>query len=280
MGIIDFILNLAGLLLWLNWRAEQVDPVTKRKPATLLGTLRRADSGSRHWQLPSVIGGLLLLRALFYWQIGSIAHWSAKLDCGALVLSFPIPDNSFASLGRVTLFSVLSFGVTLAFFYLCLLLLSALDGPEPFRTFVRQQLGRADAWGRATKLFVPLVAGAALWWMMSWLFQAMQIIPRPASELHRIAEAFVVGLGSYLAWPYVIVTLVGLHLLNSYIYFGKHPFWDFVNAEARTVLAPLKKVPLRIGRLDFAPMAGIILVLLIAQGMVDVLGWLCRKLGV
>ncbi len=26
MGIVDFILNLAGLLLWLNWRAEKADP--------------------------------------------------------------------------------------------------------------------------------------------------------------------------------------------------------------------------------------------------------------
>ena len=43
MGIIDFILNLAGLLLWLNWRALRFDPLGKRTPATLIGTLRRAE---------------------------------------------------------------------------------------------------------------------------------------------------------------------------------------------------------------------------------------------
>ena len=42
MGLIDFILNLAGLLLWLNWRAAKADPLGKPAPATLIGTLRRA----------------------------------------------------------------------------------------------------------------------------------------------------------------------------------------------------------------------------------------------
>ncbi len=47
MGLIDFILNLAGLLLWLNWRAAKADPLGKSKPATLIGTLRRAEPGKR-----------------------------------------------------------------------------------------------------------------------------------------------------------------------------------------------------------------------------------------
>ena len=42
MGFVDFILNLAGLLLWINWRAAMFDPLGKRTPATLIGTLRRA----------------------------------------------------------------------------------------------------------------------------------------------------------------------------------------------------------------------------------------------
>ena len=30
MGYVDFILNLAGLLLWLNWRSDRFDPLVKR----------------------------------------------------------------------------------------------------------------------------------------------------------------------------------------------------------------------------------------------------------
>lgn len=41
MDIVDLILNLAGLLLWLNWRSLRFDPLVKRTPATLMGTLRQ-----------------------------------------------------------------------------------------------------------------------------------------------------------------------------------------------------------------------------------------------
>jgi hypothetical protein len=114
MGIIDFILNLAGLLLWLNWCSLRFDPLGKRMPATLIGTLRRAEPRRlRRWHLPSALGGLLLLRAVFYWQIGSEAGWAAgKLNLGIIVLSFR--SDSF---GCILLYSLASFGLTLGVFY-------------------------------------------------------------------------------------------------------------------------------------------------------------------
>jgi uncharacterized protein YggT (Ycf19 family) len=72
-------------------------------------------------------------------------------------------------------------------------------------------------------------------------------------------------LGSYLCWKYVIGALLVLHLLNSYIYFGKHPLWPYVNAGARTLLSPLRAMPLRAGKVDFAPVVGIALVFLVAE---------------
>ena len=60
MGYVDFILNLAGLLLWLNWRSVRFDPLAKRTPATLMGTLRpAAPKKIRRWHLLAVIAGLL-----------------------------------------------------------------------------------------------------------------------------------------------------------------------------------------------------------------------------
>ena len=47
MGLIDFILNLAGLLMWIKWRSTLFDPLNKRTPATLIGTLRRAAPGEK-----------------------------------------------------------------------------------------------------------------------------------------------------------------------------------------------------------------------------------------
>lgn len=265
MGIVDFILNLAGLLLWLSWRVAKADPVGKRKPVTLVGTLRRADGNKGNWPLPSAIGGLILLRALFYWQIGSGARWSGKLNLDVIALYFPIPNDSFASLGQTVLFSVLSFALALGVFYLCLLLLSILDGPEPMRSLVRIQLGGVDRWSRTAKLLLPLVAVTLICWLASWLFASLHIVPAPASEWRRAGQSLAVGIGSYLTWKYVALALLALHLLSSYIYFGKHPFWNFVNAEAQTLLAPLKKIPLRAGKVDFAPVAGIVLVVALAE---------------
>ena len=270
MGIVDFILNLAGLLLWIKWRSLPFDPFNRRTPATLVGTLRRAaPSRFRRWHLLAVIGALLLLRAIFYWQIGAAMQWSGKLNLAAIALSFPIPTGSFSSLERTILFSILSFALMLGIFYLWLLLFSLLAGKaadaEPAHRPVRVQLGGIDRWPRGMKLFLPLLAGSLLWWLTSWPLSWLQIIPRPISEIRRAAESLVVGLGSYLAWEYAAAGLLVLHLLNTYVYFGKHPLWNYVATMAQTLLQPLEKIPLRAGKVDFAPVVGIALVFLIGE---------------
>jgi uncharacterized protein YggT (Ycf19 family) len=261
MGLIDFILNLAGLLLWLNWRSVRFDPLGKRTPATLIGTLRRAEPRRlRRWHLLAALGGLLLLRALFYWQIGSAAHWTGTLNLSVITLSFR--SDYFV---RMLLFSIFSFGLTLGVFYLWLLLLSILAGPEPFHRLVQMPLGGIDRWARWAKFLLPLIVTATFWWLASWLLAELQIIPKPVSTAQRLEESLVIGLSSYLTWKYLAGALLVLHLLNSYIYFGKHPFWGYVNAGAQTLLSPLRALPLRVGKADFAPVVGIVLVFLAAE---------------
>jgi len=272
VSFIDFILNLAGLLLWIKWRSLPFDPFNKRIPATLIGTLRRAaPSHFRRWHLLAMIAALLILRALFYWQIGSVAHWTGKLNLGVIELSFR--GDLF---GRTLLFSIFSFGRALGIFYLWLLLLSILSGPEPMHRLVRMQLGGIDRWPRGVKFFLPLILMAAIWWLASWPLAWLQIIPKPVSAAHRIEESLVIGLGSYLIWKFLAAALLGLHLLNTYIYFGKHPVWNYVNAAAQTLLSPLRKIPLRAGRVDFEPIVGIAIVFLIAEpagrGLVSLYG--------
>jgi uncharacterized protein YggT (Ycf19 family) len=278
MGIVDFILNLAGLLLWINWRSLPFDPFNKRTPATLVGTLRRAaPSHFRRWHLLAGIGALLVLRALFYWQIGSAAHWTGRLDLGVIALSFR--SDLFS---RILLFSVFSFGVTLGIFYLWLLLLSILTGStsqeQPIHRLVRMQLGRIDGWPLWVKIILPFAATTLLWWLAIWLFGWLEIIPKPVSAIHRMEESAVIGLGSYLAWKFIAAALLVLHLLNTYIYFGKHPFWNYVNATAQNLLAPLQKIPLRAGKADFAPVVGIVIVFLTAElaerGLIWLYAWL------
>lgn len=276
MDLIDFILNLAGLLLCLNWRAAKADPLGRPTPATLIGTLRRAEpANARRWHLPAVLGGLLLLRALFYWQIGSAAGWIGKLDLGVATIFFR--SNVFS---QTFLFSIFSFARMFGIVYLWLLLLSILGGPMPTHRLVKMQLGDIDGWPGWIKFLLPLAVIASLWWLASWLFVWMHIIPPPVSAAHRLGESLLIALGGYLVWKFLIAALLALHLLNSYIYFGKNPFWNYMNATAKQLLRPLEKIPLRAGKADFAPVAGIALVFLLAGLAEFFLAWLYRRLSV
>jgi len=258
---VDFILNVAGLLLWLNWRSIQFDPLTRRTPATLMGTLRPASPKKlRPWHLLIFIILLLVVRAAIYWWIGSATNWTAKLDLGAVVL--PFRSDWF---WHILVYSFCSFGLALGIFYLCLLPLSLLAGPEPMHRLVKIPLGQVDDWPRWAKAILPLVVTGIVWWVVSWLFCGLRIMPPPIAPAHRIEQSIVLGLDSYLIWRFPLGGLLLLHLLNSYIYFGKHPFWKYVNETSQKLLLPLQQLPLRLGRMDFAPLVGIIILFIFAN---------------
>jgi len=288
MGPIDFILNLAGLLLWLSWRSVQYDPLTKRTPATLLGTLRPAETTRwRQWHLPAVIIGLLIFRALIYWLVGSTGHWVGRLDFGVISPAIHFRGHFSDLFLRIIPYSCLSFALTLGVFYLWLLFLSILAGPDPIHRLVRVQLGAVDRWPRWVKWLLPLVVTGAFWWLTTWLFAKLEVsdyskthfIPEPVSGVRRLESAAIVGGASYLVWKYVIGALLLLHLLNTYIYFGKHPLWNYVNITAHTLLGPLGKIPLRVERVDFAPVVGLALVFFIPELLGRWLAWLYERVA-
>ena len=265
MPLIDLILNLAGLLLWLNCRSLSFDPLAKTLPITLVGTLRRAEPPRvRGWHLLMALIGLLLGRALLYWQIGPAVNWTPKLPLGAIAISF---RSDYLS--RMLLFSALSFAVTLAVFYLCLLLLSMLNGRsregDPFQRLMRLHLGRIDNWPWPAKLLLPLVLAALLWLLFSPVLTHWKIIPSALSARHRIEQAIVIGFGAYLPWRYVIGALLALCLISSYVYLGNHWFWNFIGSTGRNLLVPLRWLPLRLGKIDFAPIVGIALVFIAGE---------------
>src|SRR5260370_25991212 len=67
---INFLLTLAGLVLWLKWRSFRFDPLVRTRPATLTGTLRRAEPERlKRWHFLAALAALLLLRSWFYWQV-------------------------------------------------------------------------------------------------------------------------------------------------------------------------------------------------------------------
>jgi len=264
MGIVDFILNLAGLLLWLNWRSNRFDPLIQRLPATLMGTLRPAAPRKlRPWHLLALVALLLWLRAAVYWWVGAETNWAGKLNLGLVVLWFSSGPHG-VGFGHMALFSFASFGVTLGVFYAWLLVLSLLAGPPPIHGLVRIPLGRVDDWPRWARILLPFLVTAGVWWLASgWLMQLHILTPLPPAG--RFQQALILGAGAYLLWKIPLGAILVLHLLNTYIYFGRHPFWKYIGATAQTVLQPLKRIPLRAGKLDFAPLLAVGLIFLAAH---------------
>jgi len=260
VSLIDFILNLVGLVLWLNWRAI---PLTVRAPAgaSLASTLRRAGPPRPRVYYLAALCALLAGRALVYWQLGGPVRWDARIPLGPTTVWFrgDLP-------GRMMFFSLCSFGVALGIFYLCLLLLSWINGPiadsEPAQRLVRDHLGPLDRWPGAMKLLLPLVFTAALWCALNPLLARLGLVPQNAHPAWRVlAQGAVIGLAVYLVLKFFLVGVLALHLLNSYVYLGDQPLWSFLNATARRLLRPLQGLPLRAGRVDFAPVLAMIVVL-------------------
>jgi len=271
MGLIDFLLNLGdlllnlgGLLLWLNWRSLAFDPFAKTTPTTLAGTVRRADaSRPKGWRFLASLAALVFCRTWLYWQLGAALNWTPQLRLGAIVLAFR--SDLFA---RMLIFSALSFALVLAMFYLCLLLFSLLNGrtaeADPLLKLVRLHLGLVDRWPWPVKLLLPLVSAVPLWFILSWPLARLNIID-PAPPGVRVEQAVVLGLGAYLAWKFPLGILLALYVLVTYVYLGKHNCWDFINQTARNLLAPLRRLPLHLGKFDFAPLLVLVTVFVAAQ---------------
>ena len=156
----------------------EADPLGKRTPATLIGTLRRAEpANARRWHLPAVLGGLLFLRALFYWQIGSASRSGRETGSGVIALSFPQrflrPDAAvfhfqfWADAG-----DLLSVAAAAVHF-----------GRAGCRStgWCECSLGQIDGWPRWIKFLLPFAVVALLWWLASWPLAWLDIIPKPVS---------------------------------------------------------------------------------------------------
>lgn len=258
MTLIDSILNLAALLLWLNWRAAAI-PLRGQPGASLLSTLRPlgpARPRVYHWAgLPVLLGA----RALFYWQAGPPVHWNPRVPLGPVTLAF---RSDY--LGRMFLFSLLSFAAALGVCYLWLLFLSCVNtrvsDSESGQRLVRAWLGGLERWPAVIKLILPVAVAAAAWWGLSLVLLPLNIVPANSNG-RLLAQGALIGLGGFLTLKFLLTAILALYVLNSYVYLGEFGLWGFVNNTARRLLRPLQWLPVRLGKIDFTPIIAIALVL-------------------
>lgn len=277
MSVIDAILNIAGLLLWLKWRDKGHE--FSGPKISLLGTLRKAGPPRpRIWYLLALLA-LLAVRPLLYRLLGSALDWTPTISLGVIALPF-----RSVFFWRIFLFSFFSFAVTLGILHLFLLLLSILDGKnspaDPVQVLVRAQLGKLDSLPTIVKSLLPWLAMLMLWCLLNKPLVALGILPGTKSFVYLIKQGAVVGLGVYLAWKYLVIGILLLHLLNSYIYFGAWPFWTFIDSSARQILKLISWIPLRFGKIDFAPLVVMALVIFVAEYGSRGLVWIYQRLPI
>jgi hypothetical protein len=261
MALIDFILNVVALLLWLNWRSFRSDPLNRSTPATLVGTLRRAEARRlKGWQWLAGLVLLLVLRAFLYSGIGAPVHWTPKLNLGLVVPAFR-SDRLPAEL----LYSTVSFARLWLIFYFWLLVLAAVNHrviePDPLLKLLRFHLGRLARWPWPVQILLPVLFVTGFWLALHPAFVHLGLASRTTSTAHLIGQGLLIASCLFLTLKYVLPVFLFLHLVSSYVYLGPSPLSEFVSATSRNLLRPLKG--LRLGKFDLAPVAGILLVLLL-----------------
>jgi uncharacterized protein YggT (Ycf19 family) len=266
----DLILNLAGLLLWLSWCGRHLDPLARSTPATLVGTVRRAEPRRlAGWQW---LAGLVLLlgaRGLLYLQIGSAAGWTPKLDLGVVVLAF---RNDQAT--SVQLYSLLSLVRVWAIFYFWLLTLVLVNWsvpePDPLLKLLRLHLGRLNSKPWPVVLLLPVLCLALGWGALHPLLAHMGVVASATALTQVLAQSLLLALMLVLSLKYMLPVILVLHLLASYVYLGSSPLWDFIASSSRNLLRPIKRVPLQFGKVDLRGAAGALLVLLLLHWIPEI----------
>jgi uncharacterized protein YggT (Ycf19 family) len=268
LDAIDFILNVAGLLLWLSWRSVRLDPFNRGTPATLAGTVRRAEPMRlKRWHFLAALAGLLLIRAFFYEHIGPAANWTPKLDLALVTPAFPLVIRGHAFFLSAVLFSALSFVRILVVFYFWLLVIAVINrhvtNPDPLQKLLTLQLGRAARWHWFVQLILPFVVSTALWIMFFPLLKFIGVMTPVRSNAVLAAQGVMLGLVLYLSLRYLLIAFLAVYVIINYVYFGTNPVWDFIGTTSRNILSPLNYLPLRFGKLDLAPLIAIALVVLL-----------------
>lgn len=278
MGLIDLILNIACLLLWINWRTVRVTTPGKSPPLSLTSTLKKADTrrGARWLSLAGVLA-LLGLRSPFYWNVGSAVGWTPSLELGAI--SLPFRSDYF---WRILLFSILSFGHILCAFYAWLLLISVINrdlpSDEPIQRQVQLQLGVVERWPIPVKLLLPAAGATLAWGFVSPGLVSLGILPIPKSTIQLWEQALLLGVTSVVVWKFLLLGICLLYLMNSYVYLGSSAFWPYINSTGANLLQPLRRFPICFGKVDLSPAVGIVLVLLITRWASRWLPWLFQRL--
>jgi hypothetical protein len=250
MVIIDLLLNLAALLMWVSWRGIRGGEAAG-SAGTILGNLRPAGvrQGNRRHYL-WMLGGLLLVRALVYRQVGPSLPWHPVWSLGPATVAFR-SDYSLRMFG----FSALDFLTMLLFWYTGIAGILAVNRPPGDRDgltrALRAQSGFLGGLPGGVLLVMVCVMAGLLWAGVGWLAAGQGMVPPLRSGQHLLQQSVLVVVGQLCVLRWWFAAILLLHLLNLYVYVGNHVFWDFIQNTGSHLCRPFSFF--RIGQADLSP---------------------------
>ena len=259
MALLNLLLDLVALVLFLSGLG-----VGTRMPAhragTLLSNLKLAESSrARRWPLFGGLAALLLIRPWIYAPLAEVTGWVPTWNPTPAAVPF---RADFAS--RLLVYSAISFVWTLLQFLTWSLFAAVLARgtrePSAWSRFFQDMLGPLARLPTALLLFLPALFAAALWLGLSLPLQWLRLLPQEHSWRHPALQAVLIGAGAWVSGGWMICGLLLLRLVNTYVYLGTHPFWDFVHQVGGVALRPLEWLPARFGKLDLTALAGALVI--------------------
>lgn len=255
MTVVDFLLNLAALLIWFKWHSiiKKAPP----HPLSLAAALKPAEPVRRpHWIILICIPAIIVVRAFFYWHFGQLVEWKPRLNLAVIVI--PFQTESFY---QMFWFSMLSFLIFSGICYFWLCFLSAINVNEIndiYHRAIKFHLGKIGLMPVAIQLLFPFVVVFILWTMVSWILVRYGLLAPVSSTSKVLIQGLIISAGLILSLKHLLIAISFLYLVYSYVYLGMNPFWSYVNITGRRLLKPLRF--LRLGRIDLSPIAMIVLV--------------------
>lgn len=265
MALLNLLLDLVALVLLLTGLGIGArTPV--RRAGTLLGSLTLAEgSRARRWPLFGSLVALLALRPLLYAPLAEVTGWVPAWNPTPATVPF---RADFAR--RLLAFSVLSFGWTLFQFltwiFFAAVLARGTREPSAWSRFFNDMLGPLSRLPSVLMILVPTVVAGLIWMAASVPLHWMDLLPAVHSWKQLASQAALIGAGVWISVGWMLCGLLLLRLINTYVYLGTHPFWDFVHQVGGVALRPLEWMPARIGKLDLTALIGAAILGAAAQG--------------
>jgi uncharacterized protein YggT (Ycf19 family) len=266
MHIIDFMLNLAAWILWVNAWMQKHHSRVLQQPITLLATLKTSRREIREiWFYLGGCMGVLLIKALLLHYLGSPLNAAVSVDFMHVLVFFQ--TGSLVSMGLMALTSFLKFAF-LAYLWVWFLWNLSREGvAEPIIGNLEMALGFLPGRHVLIQVTVLMLLGIGGWIGLGLMFGWVGILPSNVGMSQLIWQAIWISASAWLSLFWLILVLMILYLIHSYVYLGNWEGWVWVEGMGERLLEPFEMLPLQWARIDLSPC-----IILLMNGIFYLLG--------